>query len=171
MAPVLSFTAEEVWGYLKTEKLKVKSEEIESVFLSNFPVVKEEFLENELEEKWKDLLDLRNEINKALEIKRAEKFIGNSLEAKIKMRLPEKYRVLVAAYAGFLPAMLLVSAVEITGDALTDAYESGTIEGLQVSVERAPGEKCQRCWNWSTKVGTFGDEPDLCERCYPVVKG
>jgi isoleucyl-tRNA synthetase len=171
MAPVLSFTAEEVWGYLKSEKSKVKSEYAESVFLSNFPVVKEEFLDDGLEEKWKDLLDLRNEINKALEIKRAEKFIGNSLEAKVKMRLPEKYRGLAAVYTDFLPALLLVSAAEITGDALKDAYESTSIEGLQVLVERAPGEKCQRCWNWSTKVGTFADEPELCERCYPVVKG
>ena len=171
MAPVLSFTAEEVWGYLKSEKLKVKSEEVESVFLSNFPVVKEEFLDNELEEKWKDLLDLRNEINKALEIKRAEKFIGNPLEAKVKIRLPEKYRDLVTAYTSFLPALLLVSAAEITGDALAGAYESSNIEGLQVLVERAPGGKCQRCWNWSTKVGSFADEPELCERCYPVVKG
>ncbi|MDA8241346.1 MAG: isoleucine--tRNA ligase [Nitrospiraceae bacterium] len=176
MAPVLSFTAEEVWGYLKSEKLKVKSEKSdesslpESIFMSDFPVVKNEFLDSALEEKWKDLLELRNEINKALEIKRAEKFIGNPLEARVKIRLPEKYRDLVASYADFLPALLLVSAAEISGDALPGAYESTNIEGLQVLVERAPGEKCQRCWNWSTKVGSFTDEPELCERCYPVVK-
>jgi isoleucyl-tRNA synthetase len=70
----------------------------------------------------------------------------------------------------FLPALLLVSASEISGDKLPGAYESANIEGLQVLVERAPGEKCQRCWNWSTRVGSFADEPELCERCYPVVK-
>jgi isoleucyl-tRNA synthetase len=177
MAPVLSFTAEEVWGYIKSEKGKVGSENSagaalpESVFLSDFPVVKDEFLDNALEERWKGLLELRNEVNKALEIKRAEKFIGNPLEAKVKVRLPGKYRDLAGAYAGFLPALFLVSAVEMAGEALAGAYESGNIEGLQVLVERAPGEKCQRCWNWSVKVGSFTDEPELCERCYPVVKG
>ena len=143
----------------------------ESVFLSAFPEVNEKFLDNALEEKWKDLLDLRNEINKALEIKRAEKFIGNPLEAKVKVYLPEKYTSLVSSYLDFLPALLLVSTAEISGEKLPGAYESANIEGLQVLVERAQGEKCQRCWNWSTKVGTFTDEPELCERCYPVVKG
>lgn len=173
MAPVLSFTAEEVWGYVRSSMGGVtppaKGEE--SVFLSDFPEVDEKFLDNALEEKWKDLLDLRNETNKALEIKRAEKFIGNPLEAKIKIYLPEKYRDLVSSYLDLLPALLLVSVAEISGEKLSGAYESANIEGLQVVVERAPGEKCQRCWNWSTKVGTFTDEPELCERCYPVVKG
>jgi isoleucyl-tRNA synthetase len=178
MAPVLSFTAEEVWGYIRKKRSAVSNQpstensgDAESVFLSAFPTVREEFLDNELEEKWKDLLDLRNEINKALEIKRAEKFIGNPLEAMVKICLPEKYRVLVSFYMDFLPALFLVSAVEICGEKFPGAYESTNIEGLQVLVGRAPGEKCQRCWNWSTKVGSFTDEPELCERCYPVVKG
>jgi isoleucyl-tRNA synthetase len=178
MAPVLSFTAEEVWGYVRKKRSAISGQpstensgDAESVFLSAFPTVREEFLDNELEEKWKDLLDLRNEINKALEIKRAEKFIGNPLEAKVKIYLSERYRDLVTSYMDFLPALFLVSAVEISGEKLPGAYESANIEGLQVLVERAQGEKCQRCWNWSTKVGTFTDEPELCERCYPAVKG
>ena len=170
MAPVLSFTAEEVWGYIKKEKSGVAALS-ESVFLSDFPVAKQEFLDNGLEEKWKGLIELRNEINKALEIKRAEKFIGNPLEAKVTIKLPEKYGERVSSCSDFLPALLLVSAAEIAGDALSGAYESAVVEGLQVLVERAPGEKCQRCWNWSTKVGTFSEEPELCERCYPVVTG
>ncbi len=165
MAPVLSFTAEEVWGHIKSEKLKAA----ESVFLSAFPEVREEFVDNQLEERWKDLLGLRDEVNKALEIKRAEKFIGNSLEAKIKLYMPEKYRSVCEAYIDFLPSFFLVSAVQINDGKMTGAYESGNIEGLQVLVEKAPGNKCQRCWNWSTKVGMFEDEPELCERCYPVV--
>jgi isoleucyl-tRNA synthetase len=52
---------------------------------------------------------------------------------------------------------------------MEDAYRSSEIEGLEIRIEKAPGLKCQRCWNWSTTVGTFTDKPDICERCYNVV--
>jgi isoleucyl-tRNA synthetase len=166
MAPVLSFTAEEVWGYVKQKEAEWPAE---SVFLAPFPEVRGEFLDAALEEKWKGLLELRDEVNKALEIKRAEKFIGNSLEAKVRIYLPEKLRSLVESYSGFLPAFFLVSCAEINHERLKGAYESTNVEGLQIVIERAPGNKCGRCWNWSERVGTFNDEPELCERCYPVI--
>ncbi len=166
MAPILSFTAEEVWGYVKKKPVDAPAE---SVFFAAFPEVREAFVDNDLEQKWQKLLEVRDEVNKALEIKRAEKFIGNSLEAKVRLHLPEKLRSLVVPYSSFLPAFFLVSQAEISDEMLTGAYESANIEGLQVSVERASGSKCQRCWNWSERVGTFHDEPDLCERCYPVI--
>jgi isoleucyl-tRNA synthetase len=168
MAPVLSFTAEEVWGYVKQKPAEWP---VESVFLAPFPEVRGEFLDAALEEKWKGLLELRDEVNKALEIKRAEKFIGNSLEAKVRLYLPEKLRSLVESYGGFLPAFFLVSSAEISDERLKGAYQSINVEGLQIAIERAPGSKCQRCWNWSERVGTFSDEPELCERCHPVIKG
>jgi isoleucyl-tRNA synthetase len=167
MAPILSFTAEEVWGYVK---LKPAERPVESVFLAPFPEVRGEFLDAALEEKWKRLLELRDEVNKALEIKRAEKFIGNSLEAKVRLYLPEKLLSLVESYSGFLPAFFLVSSAEMSHERLEGSYESTNVEGLQVAIERAPGNKCGRCWNWSERVGTFSDEPELCERCYPVIK-
>ena len=178
MAPVLSFTAEEVWGYVTSQKSKPGSRKSggemqsrESVFLSTFPEVNEKFVDNELEARWKDLLQLRDEVNKALEIKRAEKFIGNPLEAKVTLYLPEKFRTLCDQYMAFLPFFFLVSEVRMSQEELPSSYESGDIEGLQVLVERAGGNKCLRCWNWSTKVGTFDDEPELCDRCYKAVKG
>jgi isoleucyl-tRNA synthetase len=167
MAPILSFTAEEVWGYVRKTSDKRTDE---SVFFAPFPEVRDELVDNELDEKWKGLLELRDEVNKALEIKRAEKFIGNSLEAKVMLYLPERLKAPVEAYTGSLPAFFLVSSAEISGRSLSDAYESTNVEGLQVAVEKAPGSKCQRCWNWSEKVGTFSDELELCERCYPVIK-
>lgn len=175
MAPVLSFTAEEVWGYIlnsrsKIQNSKFKSENQESVFFSAFPEVREEFIDSEFEEKWRDLLELRDEINKALEIKRAEKFIGNSLEAKVRLYLPEKYISLCQSYADFLPAFLLVSEVEISKERFAASYEGSKIQGLQVTVERASGNKCQRCWNWSESVGRFEDSLDVCEKCYKVIK-
>jgi isoleucyl-tRNA synthetase len=141
----------------------------DSVFLSSFPVVDERHCDNELEKKWDDLFLLRSEVNKALEIKRAERFLGNSLEAKIIIRLPEKYKALISKNIAFLPTFFIVSAVEITDQSFEGSYGSSEIEGLEIRVERAAGGKCQRCWNWSEAVGTFPEAPDVCDRCYKVV--
>ena len=113
----------------------------------------------------------RSEVNKAIEIKRAEKFLGNSLEAKVLLRLPESYRFLQEGYDDFLPTFFIVSEAVITESAISDAYKSADIEGLEVRVEKAAGTKCQRCWNWRESVGTFSDAPDVCDRCYKVIAG
>jgi len=164
MAPVLSFTADEVWKYIARGQ-----ETAESVFLSAFPEVNEKFVDAELEARWQKLLELRDDVNKALEIKRAEKFIGNPLEARVVLNLPEPYRQLAECYREFLPTFFLVSGVVLSAENLVSAHEGSTVAGLQVLVERASGSKCQRCWNWSDKVGTFADEPELCDRCHAVV--
>ena len=170
MAPVLSFTSEEVWGYVTAKGKGAGAKGDDSVFFASFPEVQERFLNSELEERWKRLLALRNEVNKALELKRAEKFIGNSLEAKVKIFLPEEYRSLAESYTDFLPAFFLVSTLELTRESLSDAYEGTDIQGLQVLVERATGSKCQRCWNWSESVGGFEESPDICGKCHSVLK-
>jgi len=108
-------------------------------------------------------------VNKALEIKRAEKFIGNSLEARLMLFLPDEYRKLAAAYVSFLPIFFLVSSLQLSDDPPPDAYESVAVKGLRIRVERAAGSKCQRCWNWSESVGTFSDIPEVCDKCYNVV--
>lgn len=172
MAPVLSFTAEEVWQSLKNSKqhtAKSIQEMEESVFLSVFPEIDGKYYDQKLEEKWDALFLLRSEVNKALEIKRAEKFLGNSLEAKIVLYLPDKYNILVSENREFLPTFFIVSAVELADKGFDDSYKSTEIEGLEVSVERATGAKCQRCWNRSEAVGTFTDAPDICDRCHKVI--
>jgi isoleucyl-tRNA synthetase len=116
------------------------------------------------------LLTLRDEVNKALEIKRAEKFIGNSLEAKVTLYLPAEYRQLAEQYAAFLPMFFLVSAVTLSDDVLPEAHEGAAIKGLRVLIERSAGSKCQRCWNWSESVGAFSDIPEICGKCYDAVK-
>ena len=172
MAPILSFTAEEVWqsmraGNLSTEPGSRAAQE--SVFLAAFPAPDARYLDQELEKKWDALFILRNEVNKALEIKRAERFLGNSLEAKVILHLPAKYGDLLAEGREFLPTFFIVSAVGFSEQAMVDSYRSTEIEGLEIIIERAAGLKCQRCWNWSTTVGTFTAKPDICERCYNVV--
>ena len=125
-----------------------------------------------MKRKWARLIAIRNETNKALEIRRQNKFIGNSLEAKVIICLPEKEFNLLNEYKGFLPALFIVSSAEArqASGKIDGAYESEEIKGMSVIVERASGKKCERCWNWSTSVGTYSDAAELCHRCYNVVK-
>jgi isoleucyl-tRNA synthetase len=165
MSPILSFTSEEVWSHIKRKMQDIE----ESVFLSEFPVADEKYLDLQLEKKWGDLFILRNEVNKALEIKRAEKFIGNSLEAKITLLLPEQYNTLTSKDRDFFPTFFIVSAAEVTDKNIEDSYKSTEIEGLEIKIEKAPGSKCQRCWNRSESVGSFTEAPEVCDRCYKVI--
>jgi isoleucyl-tRNA synthetase len=162
MAPVMSFTAEEIWSFIegKTE---------ESVFLSDFPQTREEFMDSGLEEKWAELIAVRDEVNKALELKRQEKFIGNSLEAKVTVHASGKLHELLDGYRDFLPTLFIVSQAELQ-ESGNGEHKSETIPGLSVTVEKAEGEKCQRCWNWKTTVGTIQEAPEICDRCFGNVK-
>jgi isoleucyl-tRNA synthetase len=162
MAPVLSFTAEEVWQF-------VREKPAESIFLASFPEAKREFMDPGLEEKWERLIAIRDEINKALELKRKERFIGNSLEAKVTIHSGPEDRSLLEGYADFLPTLLIVSQARM-GPEGEEAFRSEEVEGLSITVERAEGEKCPRCWTWSTAVGSFEDEPELCERCHGNIR-
>ncbi|MBI5054991.1 MAG: isoleucine--tRNA ligase [Nitrospirae bacterium] len=164
VAPVLSFTAEEIWQHIPGKKE-------ESVFLSTFPEVKEEFIDTELEQTWERLAKVRDEVNKALEIKRQEKVIGNALEAKVTLFVNEEMSQLLEKYNEFLPTLFIVSAVEALKDskAAETAYQSSEVEGLSVFVEKAEGNKCQRCWNWDVNVGKYETHPELCKKCYEVI--
>ncbi|VAX30308.1 Isoleucyl-tRNA synthetase, partial [hydrothermal vent metagenome] len=165
MAPMVSFTAEEVWQFMAGDKT-------ESVFLSDFPLVDEGFIDQGLEEKWEGLIEIRSVVNKAIEIKRAEKTVGNSLEAKVTIFADEKRLSLLQSYEDFLPSLLIVSQ-SATGDykdAPEDAYRDEEVAGLAVVVEHAEGKKCLRCWNWSTTVGEFADAEEVCQRCYHILK-
>lgn len=164
IAPVLSFTAEEIWMHMPGKKE-------ESVFLSSFPEPDQRFLDNSLEERWQRLIAVRDEVNKALEIKRKEKFIGNSLEARVVLYAPDDYFKLLSGYRDFLPYLFIVSQVELRADRDKKGFfESEEVKDLSIDIERAEGEKCERCWNWSPSVGRFKEHPSICERCYNVLR-
>ncbi|GAB4542330.1 MAG: isoleucine--tRNA ligase [Thermodesulfovibrionia bacterium] len=165
IAPILSFTAEEIWRQVKIQDME------ESVFLSGFPQVDQEFLDIEIEKRWERLIEIRDEVNKALEIKRKEKFIGNSLEAKVTLYVNGDMHNLLEGYSDFLPTLFIVSSAKvISGASIPDgAYRSDEIDNLFILVERAEGKRCERCWNWSVNVGKFPDYPDVCERCHGVL--
>lgn len=165
IAPILSFTAEEIWTHIKTQNIE------KSVFLSRFPEVNEDLLDTELQKRWERLIEVRDEVNKALEIKRKEKFIGNSLEAKVTVYAKEDVYELIGRYKDLLPTIFIVSSARVIRDIDVPAsgYKSSKIDGLSILVEKADGRKCERCWNWSISVGSIADYPDVCERCHEVL--
>ncbi len=164
LAPVLSFTAEEIWMHMPGRKSI-------SVFLAEFPEPDKKFLDRELEERWQRLIAVRDEVNKALEIKRKERFIGNSLEARVILYAPSEYQELLTQYREFLPYLFIVSQVEVrTNKDKKGFFESEEIKTFSIDIERAEGEKCERCWNWSPSVGRFKEHPSICERCYNVLR-
>ncbi len=164
VAPVLCFTAEEVW-----QKFPSKGVKIDSVHMAQFIPAAD--LRKDLSasmlvrlENWPLLTSLRNEVLKVLEAARNKKLIGNPLEAKVYIRADKNWIPLLDQYKDFLATLFIVSQVETTSASLPTTTQTG-LEGIEVSVERAKGEKCSRCWNYSTGVGQDRSYPSVCPRC------
>jgi isoleucyl-tRNA synthetase len=165
MAPILTFTAEEAWRHLP-------GAHGESVHLERFPDAAHEWLDDTLKRDWDRLLEVRREVAKALETARAGKLIGSGLEAAVRIAsAPEDLPALLSAKRELLPTVFIVSRVEhhrpAAGASIT--YESQDIPGLVIGIDRARGEKCERCWMRSEHVGESREHPKLCERCVPIV--
>jgi isoleucyl-tRNA synthetase len=163
MAPILAFTAEEIWDYLPAS-----SREESSVHLSEFPQVNPACVDEELAARWESLLEVRGEILKALEQARHQKLIGTSLEAAVDVFVPlGERRDQLAAYFDTLASICIVSGVGLHPDdaAPAEAVASDVIPELKVHVRHAPGSKCVRCWHWCEDVGQHPEHPTLCGRC------
>ena len=154
MAPILPFTTEEAW-----ESLPPFAGKEDSIHLESFPSLEGRWLNEAAGPEMDRLIVLREAVLKELEKAREEKLIGNSLEAQVHLSVPPQEQALVRKYQGDLAALFIVSAVVIE-----------PAEGLAVRVSRAPGAKCQRCWNYSLQVGQGRDYPELCRRCEDVVR-
>ncbi|MEW5766440.1 MAG: isoleucine--tRNA ligase [bacterium] len=153
MAPVLSFTAEEVWQHLPPQKDRPAS-----VHLSRMPSVKEKYVTEELAKRWEKIFKIREEVSRGMEEARRAGIIGNSLEARVTLSVPETEAELLAAYEKQLPAIFIVSQVELKA-----------AEKIEVKVTKAEGVKCERCWNYSPTVGEDKQHPGLCARCLKVI--
>jgi isoleucyl-tRNA synthetase len=164
MAPILSFTAEEIWAHAPAYSGKM-----DSVFLAGFPAVDTAMQDDALAARWARLLEVRAAVTKALEEARKRGEIGHSLDACVRLAPADGLRPALAQLAADLPALFIVSQVEIVDDLPTEA--SPLLADLKVQVESARGGKCQRCWNFSEAVGSNPDHPGLCDRCQRVVGG
>ncbi len=170
MAPILSFTAEDVWDVLP--KRDATSAASDSVHLSTFPEPSPLENQNALEDRWKQLLDIRSLVLGTLEHRRQDKFIGSSLEAKVTITVAKQDAFdLLRSCEEDLPALFIVSQVRLKfdengGDMRTEADQS---TGILTKVERAEGEKCERCWKYRPSVGDDTRHPTLCDRCLEAV--
>ena len=163
LAPILTFTAEEVWAAMPAWKGKEAS-----IHLTQFPQVNEQYFNADLGERWKVMIDAKAEIAKAVEQARKEKVIGHSLDARITIAAPEKMRALMASHLEDLRALLIVSQLQLADEKeITKPYKSEEIKGLFVGVEKARGVKCERCWIYEESVGSDAKHPTVCGRCLP----
>ena len=165
MAPMLSFTAEEIWQAMPHKAGDVK----ESIFLNDIPKYDEALTFSEVTARWNRLFALRECVMKSLELARAEKRIGKSLDAKVTVYAPdaEIYELLVS-FKDELPTVFIVSQVEL----VKAAAPEGTVidDGpVGVVVEAADGKKCERCWNFTTNGTDDGEGGCLCPRCHTVL--
>ncbi|VAX33148.1 Isoleucyl-tRNA synthetase [hydrothermal vent metagenome] len=173
MAPILSFTAEEIWRNLPKD-LKVD----DSVHLTTFPKIQK--VDPKRLQHWEGLLQVREAVSLVLETARKERKIGNSLQATVSLEVKEALYEKLQKHAGFLAEFFIVSKVHLrkwkTGSQTDRLQETewvfqNTVDalGLKIQVTAALGEKCARCWIYREDLGTQSAYPTLCKRCTEVV--
>jgi len=166
MAPILSFTAEEIWRFMPDIKEKESS-----VHLSSLPKANESWKNEKLAQKWEAIIKVRGEVTKALEEARAKKKIGHSLDAVVTISANEELYEELYAYEEDLKTIFIISGASLVkGEKLDQAYESPDIEGLAILVEPAISDKCERCWIHDPSVGLNPELPTICSRCEKVLK-
>ena len=155
LTPMISFTAEEIWSAMN----HTKKENVESPMLADYPVPNDEWDNKEIAEKWEKIIKVKNIVAKDLELARAEKTIGNSLDANVTIYAEgEEYKFL-KENEELIKLVLIVSGLEIQENNRKQE------EKLGVKVEHATGEKCERCWMYNDHL-----EDGLCPRCKEVLE-
>jgi isoleucyl-tRNA synthetase len=165
LTPMLAFTTEEIWQYMP----HTKEHDKESVLLNDWPKMNKDYINEKLEEKWNKILDIRSDVAKALEVARADKVIGHSLNAKVTIFAEGKSYDFLETIKDELVTIFIVSAVELKKGKPDIKAVKGETTGIEIAVENAPGEKCERCWMFSESVGKDAEHPTLCTRCSSVV--
>ena len=162
ISPVLSFTADEIW-----ERIPEALKEEESVHLSKWIEARPEYLNKELAQKWDKIARLRREVNKKLEAERQTGLIGHSLDARVLLNIAnDEYSFIKDYTENEVSDLFIVSQVKFVNDNLAESE----IEGINIAVEKASGEKCERCWKYDEKVGHNHNHPDVCPRCANVLE-
>lgn len=166
IAPILSFTADEAWQFMP--KMLSRPDSVHLALFPNANDITGEIRDREQAEKirndWQKLFQVRTEVLKALEELRKDKTIAANLEAKVTMTADGEILSVLQLYAGHLNAFFVVSQTEIK----KGVVEAGAL--VSVSVSKAEGAKCDRCWNFSTHVGEDSNYRTVCERCSASLK-
>ncbi|MCK5348210.1 MAG: class I tRNA ligase family protein, partial [Desulfobacula sp.] len=170
MAPILPFTADEIYRHMPQN-----SDHKDSIHLDSMIELNKEWEDEALSEKWENIRGLRGEVTKALEEARKIKLIGHPLDAALEIKLPDtQLKDQVQNLSENINDIFIVSSVVIveTPDYTTDdtAYQGKEIEGLAIKVNKAVGKKCERCWRFDETIGNNADHPTACDRCTAALK-
>jgi len=161
MAPILAFTAEEIWSHMPG-----REENGDSVHLSSLPMVNEAWKDDRLAENWKQLLEIRGEVTKSIEDARVKKIVGHSLDAVVTLYANDDLYRRLCPYKDDLRSIFIVSKTHlIKGEKPDGAFECQDVPGLAVGVDSAEGDKCERCWVHDISVGSDFERPTICTRC------
>jgi len=168
MAPIMSFTADEIWGFMPGKRPQFVF--TEEWYDGLFGLDADETMNDAY---WDRMLKVRSEVNKVLEQARADKTIGGSLEAQITLYAdatltPDLEALGAELYFALLTSRAAVAAYETAG---ADALQCEGIKGLKISLALAEGKKCPRCWHFETDIGADADHPEICGRCVTNVAG
>ena len=158
LTPILAFTCDEIWKEMKHDS----SRDARSPLFNDIP--NEKFIETDAAfiEKWDRIHEIRTDAQKALELARGEKIIGKPLEAKVTLYAEGELREFLEGVKEALPEIFIVSAVEVKDG---EGDVKGDVEGLSLSVSKAEGEKCERCWKFTRNIGSNPAHPTLCADC------
>lgn len=168
LAPVLTFTAEELWKQLPDSM----TEGEKSVHLSHWPKANKEYSCEELEKAWEVILKLRDDSSKVLEGKRQSKEIGSSLEASLTLFSEDTATTeMLNKYLSVLAEVLIVSDVNIvsSGDSDKAEFAKGENTDIFIKAKKATGEKCARCWHYRDSVGQSDEHKDICHLCLKAI--
>ena len=163
IAPILCFTSQEIWDFMpKTEGMN------QYVVFEEMPKAGQYAADEAFKAKWAQLIAVRDEVKKVLEQARAEKVIGASLEAAVTLYCNDTvYSLLNSIPMDELADLMIVSHVELVKG---EGGAASAVEGLGVAAAHATGEKCERCWKYSSSIGSHAAHPTLCARCASVVE-
>ena len=162
-APILAFTCEEIWANLP----KSSDHNPEACVFNEMPKGKAGDETAEFMAKWERIRKIRDEVNKALENARNQKTIGKSLEAQVTLKADGELYAFLKENEAVLEPVFIVSKVVLEQGAV--AQTTAETEGLEVTVSKAHGEKCERCWAYSDTVGKDEKHPTLCARCAAII--
>jgi isoleucyl-tRNA synthetase len=160
MAPIVSFTADEIWPYLQGEGRDT------SIHADLFIPVKEGYKDPELADRWDTIIGVRKEVTKALEIARKEKMIGHSLDASVLLGLSDEVMDLLGPYENQLKYLFIVSFVEMVPiHEVEGGFDGEEMQGVKVKVAPSEDKKCERCWVHDSTTGVDNEHPTICKRC------
>ncbi|EMN8764094.1 isoleucine--tRNA ligase [Serratia marcescens] len=168
MAPIMSFTADEIWGFMPGKRAQYVF--TEEWYDGLFGRAEGEPMNDAF---WAELLKVRGEVNKVLEQARADKRLGGSLEAAVTLYADSELAARLNSLQDELRFVLLTSAASVAplAEAPADAQASELLKGLKIAFSTAPGEKCPRCWHYTTDIGLVAEHADICGRCVSNVAG